>query len=375
MEVFADQLLRDGVAASNIHSVNLEDPDNDKYVDDWRLFYNDVSSRLIPDAMNYVFVDEIQQVNEFQKLVSGLRLKKNIDLYLTGSSSHLLSGELATLLSGRYVELPMLPLSFSEYVSGRVGVSAMDGKPEFSPTREELYRDYITNGSFPGTLQLGGNLPMIDTYLRGILSTVLFQDVASAQKVASTATLGRVVDFLASNVGNLTSVKRISDTLTTAGTKISRHTVESYLKGLTDAYVFYQARPLDLSGSRLLSSPDKYYLVDPALRRMLLGSARTDEGQILENVVYLELLRRNHEVHVGRINAKEVDFVANGNDATTYYQVSTTVRDDKTLQRELAPLQAIRDYNRRVLLTLDTAPPISHEGIQQLNVLEWLLEV
>ena len=374
MKLFSDQLTAVGVAPERIQSVNLEDPSNDAYLFDPMALYNDICARLVPDTMNYIFLDEIQRVPEFQRVAAGLNLKETIDLYLTGSSSHLLSGQLATLLTGRYVEKTMLPLSFSEYVTTRVSEQEprlVNGRPLAA---QALYGDYVTYGGFPATVRFGDDEELINDYLSGILNTVLFSDVAQNQRVTNVSSLERTARFLASSVGSPTSLRRISDTLTSAGHKVGRDAIGSYVEGMVNAYVFYPVRPTGLAGTRVLQQPDKYYMVDMGMRRTLLGNRRSDDGHVLENVVFLELLRRGHRVSSGRVGSQEVDFVVEKDGETTYIQVAATVSDPRVLERELAPLRDIPDFHPRLLLTLDTIVPSSHDGIRQVNVLDWLLE-
>ena len=312
--------------------------------------------------MNYVFLDEVQQVTNFQKAVDWLYTKKNIDLYITGSNAYLLSGELATLLSGRYVEIKMLPLSFKEYVSF---FSDQSGTAQ-------LYMKYLTNSSFPGTLELVRKQD-IRVYLEGIYNTILIKDIVTRKKISDPSMLESVVEFMFDNIGNICSSTKIANTMSTAGRKISVPTVENYLSALTDSYILYKAERYDIKGKQRLATGYKYYVADIGLRYYLLGTKQTDSGHILENIVYLELIRRGYEVYVGKIGNAEVDFIAVNSEGTEYYQVSQSVLEEQTLQRELAPLELIRDHNPKYLLTMDYTPLTSYNGIKQINVLEWLL--
>jgi predicted AAA+ superfamily ATPase len=325
--------------------------------------------------MNYIFLDEIQQAPDFQRAADSLFIRKNVDLYITGSNAHLLSGELATLLSGRYVEIPMLPLSFKEYLS------ALDDRHDISLK----YRDYLVNSSFPYTLKLreapaAVSQPFqIRDYLGGIYSTIVLKDVMERKKIADPLMLESVIRFMADNIGNLCSTKKICDTMVSSGRKISVNTVESYLSALLDSFIFYRLGRYDVKGKQRLKTGDKYYLADPGLRYYLLGPEGTDMGRMLENVVFLELLRRRRYLSLGKVDEAEVDFVAEsfdaaGSAAREYYQVDLTVRDKTTLERELRPLLAIKDHYPKYLLTLDDDPPASYNGIRQINVLDWLLE-
>lgn len=363
-ELYQEYLRSDGVAPEQIISFNLEDGDYAD-IEDNKDLYNLVKERLLPDRMNYIFLDEVQRVRDFQKAVDALFIKKNCDVYITGSNAYLLSGELATLLSGRYIEIKMLPLSFKEYVSAFPENSSID----------RLYQDYIHNSSFPYTLEMKRQKD-IRQYLAGIMDSIVLKDIVARKRFPDISMLQSVVRFLFDNIGNLCSTKKIADTMTSAGRKISVHTVESYLSALTDSFIFYQVGRYDVKGKQYLKTGDKYYAADIGLRYSALGTKKADEGHILENVVYLELLRRGYEVYVGKVGPAEVDFIAIGDEGEEYYQVAYTVidADGKTLERELAPLDAIKDHNPKYLLTMDLGPLVSHNGIKQINVLDWLLK-
>ena len=362
-ELYQDHLLQNGITKEQIISINLEDGEY-MDIDDSKTLFNFVNIRLIPDRMNYIFLDEVQRVRDFQKAVDALHIKKNCDVYITGSNAHLLSGELATLLSGRYIEIKMLPLSFKEYVSAHAEGSSA----------EKLYQDYIYNSSFPYVLEL--NRPKdIRQYLDGIYNSILVKDIITLRRIADVEMLKSVASFLFDNIGNMVSGKKITDTMTSSGRKISVHTVENYLDALTESFIFYKAGRYDIKGKQYLKTRDKYYAADIGLRYTVLGSKRADMGHILENIVYLELLRRGYEVHIGKVGPAEVDFIAIGEEGKEYYQVAYTVidADGKTLKRELTPLNSINDHNPKYLLTMDYGPLSSHNGIKQIYVLDWLL--
>lgn len=363
-ELYQEYLLQNGVDRTQIIAINLEDGEFFD-IDDYRKLYDFVRQRLLPDRMNYIFLDEIQQIKDFQKVVDALYIKKNCDLYITGSNAYLLSGELATLLSGRYVEIKMMPLSFKEYLSA------------FDENRntEQLYQNYIHNSSFPYVLELPEQKD-IRQYLDGIYNSIIVKDIITRRRIGDVEMLKSVARFLFDNIGNMTSAKKIADTMTSAGRKISVHTVESYLDALTESFVFYRAGRFDIKGKQYLKTGDKFYAADIGLRYHVLGTKKADIGHILENIVYLELLRRGYEVYVGKVGSAEVDFIAIGAEGQEYYQVAYTVidADGKTLERELTPLNAINDHNPKYLLTMDYGPMISHNGIRQLYVLDWLLK-
>lgn len=362
-ELYQEYLLQNGVEQQQIISINFEDGDYAD-IEDSQTLFGLVSNRLLPDKMNYIFLDEVQRVSDFQKAVDALFIKKNCDVYITGSNAWLLSGELATLLTGRYVEIRMLPLSFKEYVSARQE-SASD----------RLYQDYIHNSSFPYALEL--NKPRdIRQYLDGIYNSIIVKDIITRKRIADVDMLKSVVRFLFDNIGNITSSKKIADTMTSAGRKISVHTVENYLEALTESFIFYRVGRYDIKGKQYLKTGDKYYAADIGLRYNVLGTKKADAGHILENIVYLELLRRGYEVHVGKVGSAEVDFIAIGDEGEEYYQVaySTIDADGKTLERELSPLNSINDHNPKYLLTMEYGPVISHNGIKQIYVLDWLMK-
>jgi len=312
--------------------------------------------------MNYIFLDEVQNVRDFQRACDGLFIKENVDLYLTGSNSKMQAGEWATLLSGRYIELHIFPLSFKEYSSVFAKRTVADN-----------YRRYLEESSFPYATQLNGDKTIIHDYLGGIYHTILLKDVIEGNNIRDAARLERLIAYLADNIGSLSSVKKISDTMTSSGIKMLPLTIENYLDALIKSFIVYRASRYDVKGKKLLQTIDKYYLVDIGLRYFLLGSKKADSGHILENVVYLELLRRGLKVYVGKSGDREIDFVTEGPDGTAYFQVADTVTETSVLKRELEPLEAIRDHSPKFLLTKDFEPKISHNGIIQLNVFDWLL--
>jgi predicted AAA+ superfamily ATPase len=361
-EMFQDFLKEHGIEEEQIITVNLEDGDF-REIRTSNELYDYVENRLIKDKKNYIFLDEVQQINNFQEGVDWLYAKKNVDLYITGSNAFLLSGELATLLSGRYVEIKMQPLSFKEYASAYPQITNMP----------ELYMNYLQNSSFPGTLELERKKD-IKTYLEGIYNTILLKDIVTRKKIADPSMLQSVVEFIFDNIGNLCSSTKIANTMTSTGRKISVPTVESYLCALADSFIVYKVGRYDIKGKQYLATGSKYYVADIGLRYFLLGTRHTDMGHILENIVYLELLRRGYEVYVGKVGDTEVDFIAINEEGESYYQVSQTVMEEQTLKRELSSLEAIKDHNPKYLLTMDYAPLTSYNGIKQINVLQWLIK-
>ena len=363
-ELYQDYLRSEGVADGQIVSVNLEDGEYDD-IETYKQLYKFITGKFVPDKMTFVFIDEVQRVADFQKAVDSLYVKKNCDVYITGSNAHLLSGELATLLSGRYIEIKMLPLSFKEYASNFLN----------DKNYERLYADYIHNSAFPYALEIASQKDR-RLYLQGIYDTIVLKDVVARRKFPDTAMLKSVVRFMFDNIGNTCSTKKIADAMTSAGRKISVHTVENYLTALTYSFILYQIGRYDVKGKQYLKTGEKYYAADIGLRYALLGTKKADMGHILENVVFLELYRRGYEIYIGKAGSAEVDFVAIGIEGEEYYQVAYTVvdADGAALRRELAPLESIKDHNPKYLLTMDNAPLTSHNGIKQVNVLDWLLK-
>jgi predicted AAA+ superfamily ATPase len=361
LDLFADHLMALGVEESQIVRVNLEMPEHHDLQASYMNLYEHVKSRLQEGRQNYALLDEVQNVPEFQRAVDGLHVRKDCDVYITGSNAHILSGELATLLSGRYVEVKMLPLSFREYVDALGERSDLMSK----------YRSYLENSSFPYALELSDKKD-IRIYLGSIFDSVILKDVVMRRKIQDVSALQRVTRFVFDNIGNLTSASRIAGAMSSGGKKTSVHTVDNYLDALAESFILYKAGRFDAKGKQLLSVGSKYYVSDIGLRYYLLGSKKADMGHILENVVYLELLRRGYEVYVGKAGNAEVDFVAIGEQGEEYYQVAYTVESGQ-LERELAPLESIRDHNPKFLLTLDFTPNASHNGIRQINALDWLL--
>jgi len=358
---FHSWLLENGVNGKQIQSINFEDMDY-SHLRDARALHDHILKNCVPKKMNYIILDEIQHISEFQLTVDSLFIKKNIDLYITGSNASLLSGELATLLSGRYIEIPMLPLSFTEFLS------AFDNRYDLP----KKYQDYVVNSSFPYCLKLRSEPEQIRDYLGGIYNTVVLKDIVERKKIADVSLLERVIRYMFDNIGNLCSTKKIADTLVSSGRSISVNTLESYLSALTDSFILYRLGRYDVHGKEFLKTGHKYYLADLGLRFYLLGSKITDTGRILENIVFLELFRRGWELSIGKMNSYEIDFVAQQGEKREYYQVALSVRDEAALEREIRPLQAIKDSYPKYLLTMDDDPPSAHNGIFRKNVLDWL---
>lgn len=363
MQLFANELRTSGVNDNQIIVINFEDYDFLELRNPKNL-YNFVNSRLVKDKMNYVFLDEIQHVTDYADVVDALYIKENIDLYITGSNAYMLSNETATLLSGRYVGMKLLPFSFKEYVSAR-------GNRE---PKDRLYADYITYSSFPYAASIRQDPQIINDYLRGIYSTIVLKDVMQRNNIGDSMVLESVMAFLADNIGNTLSTKKIADTLTSAGRKIDVKTVEKYLTALCESCIVYPVKRYDVKGRGLLKTMEKYYLVDVALRTMLLGTRGVDYGRVLENVVFLELMRRYPNVYIGKMDNMEIDFIATNGQEINYYQVCASMRDEATRERELKPLETVGDNFPKTVLTLDPDPVTYYNGIKQQNAVDWLLE-
>lgn len=362
LKMYQDYLKNNGVKESQIVTINFEDLDYEELTN-YKKLDNYLKEKLIPNKMTYIFLDEIQNVDQFPKVLDSFYIKDNVDIYVTGSNAHMLSSEIATMISGRYIQIEMLPLSFKEYMESTGNMN----------DRGIKYTEYLQNSSFPYALQLKNQPDEIRDYLEGIYNTIVVKDIVHRKNITDTMMLKNILKFVFDNIGNPLSSKKISDTMTSLGRKINSRTVEKYLEAFSESYIIYPAKRYNIKGKEYLKSLEKYYIVDIGMRYMLLGSKMMDTGHILENVVYLELLRRGYDVYVGKIDNYEVNFVAQNHKGTIYYQVALIVRDEKTLQRELRPLQAIRDHYPKVILTMDEDPEIQYDGIRRINARDWLL--
>ena len=373
-EIYKDFLLENGVAKNQIISINFEDMDYEELTD-YKKLYEYIKSKMIGDKKNYIFLDEIQHVDKFEKVVDSLFIKENTDLYITGSNAYFMSSELATLLSGRYIELKMLPLSFKEYYQAKLEYEKMEQKENRTlKTLIQYYNEYIVNSSFPYTLQLDSDLKNIHEYLSGIYNSVLLKDIVARLKISDVMRLESVVKYIFDNIGNLTSLSKIANTLTSMGRKTDAKTIEKYIRGLTDSLLVHEVSRYNIKGKEFLSTLSKYYVADLGLRQMILGNRNIDMGHILENVIYLELLRRKGNVYVGQFDKNEIDFVVINSNEIEYYQVTLTVLDENTLKRELDTFKNIKDNYPKYLITLDDVMMnTDYDGIKVVNALEWLL--
>ena len=363
-ELFKQELLASGVKANQIISINFEDLEYEP-LQEYHALHEYIVKRLIPDIPMYVFLDEVQHVVQFEKVVGSLFIKPNVDIYITGSNAYFMSSDIATLLTGRYVQVEMLPLSFKEFHSAysQQNLSDMD-----------IYNLYIEHSSFPRLVHVEDD-ESIDEYLESILNTVVLKDIVTRLKITDVPLLLDIIKYLLANIGSLINPTKIANTLTSYGRKTDNKTVEKYLQGLKDGLLIYEVDRFDVKGKALLQRNAKYYVVDSAFRKFLLSRTDSDRGHILENIVYLELIRRGYRVYVGHLQNGEIDFVAKKPHRLEYYQVSYTVMEDTTLRRELSPLEQLDDNYPKYLLTMDVLYKTdNHNGIEQKNVLDWLLE-
>ena len=366
LEMYKDYLLDNNITEDQIISINLEDLKYN-FIEDYMSLYNYICDKLKPNKKNYVFIDEVQKINEFQKAVDSLYIKKNVDLYITGSNANLLSSELATLLSGRYIEIKMLPLSFKEYKDAYKYLN-----------NDELYQKYISYGSLPYTTSLDTE-DDVSMYLSSIYNDIIIKDVMARKKIQDETMLRSVANFTMDNIGNLVSTNNIANTMANDGRDINVRTVERYLEGFTESFFLYKASRYDIKGKQYLKTGEKYYVSDLGLRYFILGRKIGDYGHVLENVVYLELLRRGYDVFIGKVDEYEIDFVALNNDGRIYVQVAETLKgtdesDTKILDRELRSLKKIDDNYEKIILTSDKTPLANEDGIKIRNVYDWLLD-
>ena len=368
---YQEYLRSNGVADEQIISINFEELEYEHLLD-YKALYQYIKERLCPDKMTYIFLDEIQKVISFEKVVDSLYVKENTDVYITGSNAYMLSGDLATLLTGRYVEISMLPLSFKEYCE----ITRLPADQAFS--------EYLRNGGMPYVAAMDKTDEKVETYLEGIYNTVIVKDIEDRQrrkesdpdkrKVTDIALLKTIARFLASVIGSPVSVKSVTDYLVSGGRKISSNTVNDYMEALSKSFVFYPVERFDIVGKQILKANKKWYMVDLGLRNHILPRRTYDLGFSLENIVYFELLRRGYQVMIGRLGSTEVDFVAEKQGEYTYYQVTADMTAEETFQRELRPLTLIRDNYEKIVLTADRLTVGNYNGIRVKNLTDWLLE-
>lgn len=372
LKMYMEFLKSQGISDDRIIFINFEELEYE-HISDYKILYNYIKERLHPAEMTYIFLDEVQLVEDFQKAVDSLQIKENTDIYISGSNAYLLSGELATLLSGRYVEINMLPLSFAEFCEFKSGED-----------KDLLFAEYMKNGGLPYVSKLDNDDEKINMYLEGIYNTIIVKDIEERQKrkesdpnkrkVNDIALLKNISRFLASSVGSPVSVKSITDYVTSTGRKISQNTTDDYVEALVEPYIFYPVERYDVPGKQLLKKNQKMYIVDLGIRRHLLARQRYDLGFSLENIIFLELLRRGYKVNIGKIGTAEVDFVARKDDRIYYFQVTASMVEETTFEREITPLKNINDNYPKTIITLDRFTLGNYDGIEVVNAIDWLLQ-
>lgn len=368
---YQDYLRENGVTDEQIISLNFEELENEDLLD-YKVLYSYIKERLCKDKMTYIFLDEIQNVESFEKAIDSLYVKDNTDVYITGSNSYLLSGELATLLTGRYVEISMLPLSFAEY------------KELSNKSTDDAFFEYMRYGGMPYVASMSKTEEKVNTYIEGIYNTVVVKDIEDRQKRRETdpdkrkindiSLLKTIAKYLSSVVGSPVSVKSVTDYLTSNGRRVSPNTVDDYMDALAESYIFYPAERFDIVGKEILKSNKKWYIVDLGLRNHILPRKNYDLGFSIENIVYFELLRRGYKVNIGKYASSEVDFVVQKNGVITYFQVTADMTNESTFEREMAPLENIKDNYEKIVLTLDKFSVGNYEGIKVINLIDWLTE-
>ena len=366
LSLFENHLITSGVDRNHIIRMNFESFEFDE-ITNYKELHAYINKRILdPDKRHYILLDEVQQVSSWERVINSFLVDANVDIFITGSNAYLLSSELSTLLSGRYVEIKMQPLSFKEYLE------FLDSDKEMS--LPEKFNQYLEYGGLPTIVELLDNPDTIGPFLEGIYNTVLMKDVIERNGVRDAALLESILKFIAANIGSIVSTKKISDYLTSSGRKTTSDTIDNYLKMLENAFIIYKANRYDLKGKMFLKTLEKYYIVDIGIRNRLIGLRNTDYGHVLENIVYLELLRRGYEVSIGKIGSLEVDFVASKPNEKIYYQVSATIMDEKTRERELRPLESISDNYPKYILTMDQIVFNDYSGIRVKNIIDFLLE-
>lgn len=371
LEQYQQRLLAEGVTPEQIISVNFEDLDYEP-LKDYMELYRYIKERLCTDKMTYIFLDEVQNVPSFEKVVDSLYIKDYVDVYITGSNAYMLSSELATLLSGRYVEISMLPLSFREYIT----VTGMQ--------REEAFAEFMKTGGLPYVAVMNRTDQKADQYLEGIYNTVIVKDIEERQtrkekdsgkrKITDIALLKTIARYLSSVIGSPVSMKSITNYLISSGRKVSQNTVSDYVEALTESFIFYPVERFDIVGKQLLKVNNKLYMADMGLRNHILPRKRYDLGFTMENIVYLELKRRGYKINIGKFGSAEVDFVTQKEGVLTYYQVTADMTAEETFEREMRPLRSIQDNYEKIVLTLEKFSLGNYDGIKVVNVIDWLLE-
>ena len=368
---YQDYLRQSGVEENRIISINFEELEYEELCD-YRKLYNYIKDKLIEGKTTYIFLDEIQKVKDFEKVIDSIYVKSGTDIYITGSNAYFLSGNLATYLTGRYVEILVLPFSFKEY------------KEVVNKDNEGAFSDYMKFGGLPFLTLMEKDIDKAYTYLEGIYNTVIVKDIEDRinlqitdndkRKIYDISLLKLIAKYLASVVGSPVSVRGITNYIVSSGRKVSQNTVSDYVEALKEAFIFYEVSRFDIVGKQILSSNKKYYIVDLGLRNYILPRKNYDLGFSIENIVYFELLRRGYNVNIGKQDKEEVDFVAVKNGIITYIQVTADMTAKETFEREIRPLNMIKDNYEKIILTLDKLTLGDYSGIQVKNLMEWLLE-
>lgn len=371
LEQFQRKLRNSGIAEEQIISINFEDMQFEKLLDYQNLYYY-IQDRIMEDTKMYIFLDEVQKVDQYENVVDSLFLNDSIDVYITGSNSYLFSGQLATNLRGRYIELSILPLSFKEYYDYKGG------------DRSRVFASYMKTGGFPYLLNIDESTEQINMYVEGIYNTVLLKDIEERLNRKQTsnrnssftdvALLKAISKYLASVIGSSTSIRGITNYLISNERKVSPNTVSDYITSLCESYLYYPVEPMDISGKEVLKSNKKYYIVDLGIRNYVLPKKKYDLGFSIENIVYFELHRRGYEIYVGKNKSLEVDFIARKHNEYMYVQVTASMMEESTFEREMKPLREIKDNYKKIVLTLDEFTTGDYEGIKVINVIDWLLD-
>lgn len=370
LTMFKEYLMQNDVTSEQIITINFEELEYEHLLN-YKELYSYIKEKLQPNKTTYILLDEIQKVANFEKVIDSLYVKDNIDIYITGSNAYLLSSDLATFLTGRYIEISMLPLSFKEYceITNSQGDSAL--------------QEYMNNGGFPYVASIAKSQEMVETYLEGIYNTVIIKDIEERQqrnnydstdrKTNDVLLLKTISKYLASCIGSPISARNITNYLVSNGRHVSNSTVGSYLNALYEAFIFYPVERFDINGKELLKANKKWYIVDLGIRNYILPKKHYDLGFSIENIVYFELLRRNFNVNIGKLGNSEVDFVAKKNNEITYIQVSADLTSEETFNREIKPLRSIKDNYTKIILTLDKYTSGNYDGIHVINLIDWLL--
>lgn len=365
LKLFQEKIIQDNSKASIIY-MNFESFEFDEIIN-YKDMYNEIKKRIKKGQKNYILLDEVQRVKEWEKCVNSLQVDFNCDIYITGSNAYLLSSELSTYLSGRYIEIKMLPLSFKEFLEF--------SKKENDESIEDKFNEYIKYGGMPGVIVLNNEEDLYDNAIKGIYNTVFMKDVVERNKLVDATLLEKILKFLMSNVGSLISAKKVADYLTSQGTKITHNTIINYLTMLENSYIIYRVPRYDIKGKEVLKTLEKYYIVDTGIRNVILGFNNLDLGHIIENIVYFELIRRGYDVKVGKKDSLEVDFVATKSNDKRYYQVTLSMLDETVRNRELKPLKDIKDNYEKTIITMDKLyANTSEDGIKIKYLIDFLME-